>query len=155
HIFNALAAQGKQLVFASDRPPRELEGLADRLRTRFEGGLVAALHPPDRALREELYRRALAHVEPAASPELIAFLADRPAASAREIQGIANRLIAAADVAGLPLSLAIARSELEGGMAAVSAAPPLTGAADPFFLDDEKVVWDWPDVGGRAIEDLR
>jgi chromosomal replication initiation ATPase DnaA len=155
HIFNALAAQGKQLVFASDRPPRELEGLADRLRTRFEGGLVAALHPPDRALREELYRRALSHVEPTVAGDLVTFLADRPAASAREIQGVANRLVAAADVAGLPLSLALARAELEGGGAALTSAPPLTSVADPFFLDDEKVVWDWPDVGGRAIEDLR
>ena len=155
HIFNALTAQGKQLVFASDRPPRELEGLADRLRTRFEGGLVAALHPPDRALREELYRRALAHIEPAVASDLVTFLADRPVASAREIHGVANRLVAAADVTGLPLSLAMARGELEGGSASVSAAPQLTSVADPFFLDDEKVVWDWPDVGGRAIEELR
>ena len=155
HIFNQLAGQGKQLVFASDRPPRELDGLADRLRTRFEGGLVAALHPPDRALREELFRRALAHAELDGAPELFSFLADRAAASAREVHGTANRLIAAADVSGVPLSLAVARAELDGTRVTSAAPARLAGAADPFFLDDEKLVWDWPDVSGRAIEELR
>jgi chromosomal replication initiator protein len=155
HIFNTLVSQGKQLVFASDRPPRELEGLADRLRTRFEGGLVAALHPPDRALRGELYARAFANAEPPVPPEVIGYLADRPAASAREIQGTANRLLAAAELAGVPLSVSLARTELEGAPAVGGAPAHVAGAAEPFFLDDEKVVWDWPDVGGRAIEELR
>jgi chromosomal replication initiation ATPase DnaA len=155
HIFNALVNQGKQLVFTSDRPPRELDGLAERLRTRFEGGLVAALHPPDRALRGELYTRALAHAEPPVAAEVVAYLADRPAASAREIQGTANRLLAAAEMAGVPLSVSFARTELEGSAAASGPPAHVAGAADPYFLDDEKVVWDWPDVGGRAIEELR
>jgi chromosomal replication initiation ATPase DnaA len=155
HIFNQLAGEGKQLVFASDRSPRELEELADRLRTRFEGGLVAALHPPDRALREELFRRALAHAEVEGAPELVAFLADRAAASAREVHGTANRLLAAADVAGVPLSMALARAELDGARVAAAAPAQLVGVSDPYFLDDEKVVWEWPDVGGRAIEELR
>ena len=100
HIFNMLAMQGKQLVFTSDRPPRELDGLADRLRTRFEGGLVAAVHPPDRALREELYRRAFAHAGVAVPDDVLAYLADRAVASAREVQGTANRVIATAEAAG-------------------------------------------------------
>ncbi|HEY0971354.1 MAG TPA: DnaA/Hda family protein [Gemmatimonadales bacterium] len=155
HIFNALVNQGKQIVFTSDRPPRELEGLADRLRTRFEGGLVAALHPPDRALRGELYARAFAHAETTVATEVISYLADRPAASAREIQGTANRLLAAAEMAGVPLSVSFVRSELDGSVAAGAPPAHVSGVTDPFFLDDEKVVWDWPDVGGRAIEELR
>jgi chromosomal replication initiation ATPase DnaA len=155
HIFNALVAQGKQLVFASDRPPRELDELADRLRTRFEGGLVAQLHPPDRALRAELYRRAFTHTGSAVAPEVVAYLADRAVASVREIQGTANRLLTAAEVSGAALSVSLARTELEGGVSPAVAPTHVAGAADPFFLDDEKIVWDWPDVGGRAIEELR
>jgi chromosomal replication initiator protein len=155
HLYNPLAGLGKQMVCTRDGPPRELDGLVDRLRTRFEGGLVAALHPPDRALREELFRRALAHAEVDGAPELFSFLADRAVASAREVHGTANRLLAAADVTGVPLSLAVARAELDGARVATAAPARLAGATDPFFLDDEKVVWDWPDVSGRAIEELR
>lgn len=155
HIFNALASAGRQLVFTSDRPPRELDELADRLRTRFEGGLVAQLHPPDRALRAELYRRAFDQTGASVPPEVVAYLADRAAGSVREILGTANRLVTAAEVAGIALSVSLARTELEGGVSPAVAPTHVAGAADPFFLDDEKVVWDWPDVGGRAIEELR
>ena len=74
----------------------------------------------------------------------------------REIIGTVNRLVAAAELAGVHVGLELARAELEGAGSAPAAAPTGLGAAvDAFFLDDEKVVWDWPDVGGRAIEELR
>ena len=154
HVFNALVGEGKQLVFTSDRPPKEMPELEDRLRSRFEGGLVVEIQPPDRELRERLYARFLeAHAPESA---LLAFLADRPSASVREIIGIVHRLVAAAELAGVPLALDLARAELEGVGAAPASAPAAMGAdVDAFFLDDEKVVWDWPDVSGRAIEEVR
>ncbi|HVE78802.1 MAG TPA: DnaA/Hda family protein [Gemmatimonadaceae bacterium] len=156
HVFNELHAQGKQIVFTSDRPPKELEGLEERLRSRFEGGLVVALSKPDRPLREKLFARYLSQVEPPPEDGLLEYLADRTAASVREIIGTVHRLAAAADVAGVTLTVALARAELEGAGTAPAAAPASTSApVDSFFLDDEKVVWDWPDVSGRAIEELR
>ncbi|HEY2856208.1 MAG TPA: DnaA/Hda family protein [Gemmatimonadaceae bacterium] len=158
HVFNALHAEGKQLVFCSDRPPRELDGLEDRLRSRFEGGLVVEMQSPDRALREKLYARYLAATEHSTGPELLSYLAERPAASVREIIGTVNRLIAAADVAGAPLTLAVARAELEPELSAVArpAAPvAVRAAADTFFLDDEKVVWEWSDPSARMMEELK
>jgi len=158
HVFNALHAEGKQLVFCSDRPPRELDGLEDRLRSRFEGGLVVEMQSPDRALREKLYARYLAATEHDTGPDLLAYLAERPAASVREIIGTVNRLVAAADVSGAPLTLAVARAELDPE--ATSASRPSTplavrAAADTFFLDDEKVVWDWSDASARMMEELK
>ena len=50
HVFNDMYDQGKQVVLSSDRPPKELEDLEERLRSRFEGGLVVAIQPPDRGL---------------------------------------------------------------------------------------------------------
>jgi chromosomal replication initiation ATPase DnaA len=156
HVFNELHAQGKQIVLTSDRPPKELEGLEERLRSRFEGGLVAALNKPDRPLREKLYARYLAQLEPPPEDGLLEYLADRTAASVREIIGTVHRLAAAADVAGVSLTVALARAELEGAGTAPAPAPASTHArVDAFFLDDEKVVWDWPDIAGRAIEELR
>ena len=155
NIFNVLHADGKQIVLTSDREPKELEGLEERLRSRFEGGLVAGILAPDRTLREKLYARYLSLVDPPPEDGLLEYLSDRPAASVREIIGTVNRLVAAADVAGVPLGVQLARTELEGVGAVPAAAPVNARAVDPLFLDDEKVVWDWPDVAGRAIEEWR
>ena len=155
HVFNALYKEGKQIIFTSDREPKELDGLEERLRSRFEGGLVAAIQPPDRELREKLYARYLSLVEPPPDDDLLPYLSDRPAASVREIIGTVNRLVAAADVAGVPLGMELARTELEGVGSAPAQAPANARAVDAFFLDNEKVVWDWPDVSGRAIEEWR
>ena len=155
HVFNTLYGDGKQIVLTSDRAPRELEQLESRLRSRFEGGLVVELGPPDRVLRQKLYARYLADVSPAPEAGLVDYLAERPAASVREIIGTVNRLLSAADVAGTGLTLAVARAELEGAGAAPKPAPQAMSGADHFFLDDEKVVWDWPDLVGRVIEEYR
>lgn len=155
HVFNVLHTEGKQIVLTSDRGPKELESLEERLRSRFEGGLVVGISPPDHALREKLYARYLSMVEPPAEDGLLAYLSDRPAASVREIIGTVNRLVAAADVAGVTLGVELARTELEGIGSAPAPAPVNARAMDAFFLDDEKVVWDWPDVTGRTIEEWR
>jgi chromosomal replication initiator protein len=158
HVFNALYASGRQIVLVADRPPRELADLEARLRSRFEGGLVVELGPPDRALREKLYARFLSDEDPQPEPELFAYLAERPVESVREIAGLVNRLRMAADVENVMISLALAKREFEGaGVQPVAAPTPrsVPVGVDVFFLDDEKVVWDWPDVTGRVVEDLR
>jgi chromosomal replication initiator protein len=156
HVFNALHNEGKQLVFASDRPPRQLEGLEERLRSRFEGGLVVEMLVPDRALRLKLYALYLQDVETPEREPLLNYLADRPVSSVREIFGIVNRLVAAADIAAMPLLLNVAKMELEGGTPAPTAPESKgTGAGDAFFLDDEKIVWHLADLGARLIEDPR
>jgi chromosomal replication initiation ATPase DnaA len=154
HVFNALVAEGKQLVFTSDRAPKEMPELEERLRSRFEGGLVVEIQAPDRQLRERLYARYLENHAPESA--LLAFLAERPASSVREIIGTVHRLVAAADLAGVHVGLDLARAELEAAGSAPAVAPTAVGGdVDAWFLDDEKVVWDWPDVGGRAIEEVR
>jgi chromosomal replication initiation ATPase DnaA len=156
HVFNHFHSAGKQLVFASDVAPKYIEGLEERLRSRFEGGLVTELSAPDRTLREKLFGRFLADARVAATPELLSYLAERSAASVRELIGTVHRLCAAAESAGAPLSLPIARKTLEPASAGATA-PPSTvrQAADVFFLDDEKIVWEWPEAGGRLVEELR
>jgi chromosomal replication initiator protein len=155
HVFNHFHSAGKQLVLVSDVPPKAIEGLEERLRSRFEGGLVAELEAPDRALREKLFARYLADAGEV-DPALLQYLAERPVSSARELIGVVHRLQALAEAKGEGLTLALARQELESAGAPVQA-PPATvrQAADVFFLDDEKIVWEWPDVAGRLVEELR
>jgi chromosomal replication initiator protein len=153
HVFNSLHSDGKQLVFASDRQPRQLDGLEERLRSRFEGGLVVEMQAPDRTLREKLYAHYLNDVEMPDRNELIAYLSERQVTSVREVIGIVHRVVAAADIAGAPLTVAVARQELDPG--ATSHGAPDVRSADSFFLDDEKLVWHLPDIAARLIEEPR
>ena len=156
HVFNHFHAAGKQLVFASDVPPKQIEGLEERLRSRFEGGLVAELNVPDRTLREKLFGRFLADARVPTTPELLAYLAERSAASVRELIGTVHRILAAAETSGGPVTLPLAKQTLEPAVGAAPSAPPtVRQAADVFFLDDEKIVWEWPDAAGRLVEELR
>ena len=156
HIFNSLFYNGRQIVFASEHAPKAIEGLEERLRSRFEGGLVVEIQAPDHALREKLYARYLADVGERLDRPLIDFLASRSVASVAEMRGIVDRLMKAADVVGVPLNASFARKELEGGATAPAPSKQSNGRdADPFFLDEEKILWDWPDVTGRAIEEFR
>ncbi len=157
-VFNALIEEGKQIILSSDRMPSEIPDLAARLRSRFEGGLIAPIAPPDRSLREKLASRFLAAMGRSASSELLDVVCDSPVQSVRELIGMVNRLAAAADALGAPLDAALARDELGLAGAEVASAAPQGAAAsagDPTFLDRERVVWEWTDIGGRLIEELR
>jgi len=155
HVFNALYAEGKQLVIVSDRPPRELTGLEDRLRSRFEGGLVVNMQSPDRALRERLYAKFLNDLGVDVPAEIISYLSDREASSVRAMIGTANRLVASSEVKGVPLPMRFVREELEPYSADTPRVASAEEGIDTFFLDREKVIWSWPDVSSRMIEDPR
>ncbi len=158
HLFNHLYDRGSQIVLTSDRAPRAIVGLADRLRSRFEGGLVAAIQAPDRTLRERLTTRWLLEAGQAPEQGLVALLADREVGSVRELGGLITRLVAVADVAGRPLTLEMAQRELgvaRTDVSVFSARTHMPGLVDDFFLDREKVIWEWPDLGGRLIEEYR
>ena len=151
HVFNSLYSEGRQLVFASDRPPAQLDGLEERLRSRFEGGLVVEIQQPDAALRIRLYEHYLTDAQSPHPAELAKFLGTRPAASVREVIGVVNRLVAAAQIAQKPLTVELAKAELEAPAPTMHV--PDVQSADMFFLDDEKIVWHMPDIGPRLIEE--
>jgi chromosomal replication initiator protein len=156
-LFNTLVAEGKQVVLTSDRTPAEIPDLEARLRSRFEGGLVVQIQSPDRQLRERLFARYLEHAGRAAPPDLLNALAEPSVQSVREIIGVVNRLGAVADASGAPLSAQMVRAELgmPTPLAGVPAVQQSRGTRDASFLDAEKVVWEWPDVTARLIEELR
>lgn len=153
-LFNAIVGAGKQVVLTSDRPPSEIPDLEARLRSRFEGGLVVQIQVPDRTLRLRLFARYLADAGRAADEALLDVLAEQPVKSVREIIGVVNRLGAAADASREPLSLQLARTEL--GLATPYAGVLAVGRARAgASYDPEKLVWEWPDVTARLIEELR
>lgn len=162
HLINDLLNAGKQVVMTSERAPRDLQGFDDRIRSAFETGLVVELAPPDAALTEQLYRRFLDGVPAGRLDPLARYLASRPVGSVSDIIETVQRLTAAADAVSTAVTVEMARREFDGPEPGplimptpVRAMPAVSGIADVFFLDHEKVVWEWRDVPSRAIEELR
>ena len=159
NLFNAFADAGRQLAFTADKVPAQLAGLEPRLTTRFEGGLVVELTAPDRPMRAEMARRLLAARGVTAEDDVVQYLAARPADSARAVQGLVNRALSRMDPASEALTVETARLAIEGRPPRASQAQAVS-ATVPSGLDAalgsrEKVVWDWPNVGERLVEEMR
>lgn len=159
-LFNLLLESGRQLAFTSALPLMELEGIEPRLLTRFEGGLVIDLPVPDRDVRLVLVERVLRDKLGDADPELMAYLAGRPAESARAVQGLVQRVVNAAETRQSNLSVSLAREVLEGAPAKQPRRPVTrtSGVIAPTgggIRSREKTVWDWPDLADRIVEDWR
>ncbi|MGI5936775.1 MAG: chromosomal replication initiator protein DnaA [Oscillospiraceae bacterium] len=94
HTFNTLYEAGKQIVITSDRPPMEMSKLEDRLRTRFEGGLMADVQPPDFETRMAITRNKAAQLGLILSDEVVEYIAENITANIRQIEGVVKRLTA-------------------------------------------------------------
>jgi chromosomal replication initiator protein len=159
-LYNLMAESGRQMVFTSAVLPQLLEGVEPRLRTRLEAGLVVELSAPDREVREAIVRRLLREKGVEADGEVVVYLAGRPIESVRALQGLVQRVLAAADAAQARISAGLARQVLEGSPAAParrSSAVRTSGLLSPTgaLRSREKMVWDWPDIADRLIEDPR
>lgn len=94
HTFNNIYEAGHQIVITSDRPPLEMSLLDDRLRTRFEGGLMADIQPPDLETRMAITRNKAAQLGLILSDEAVSYIADNITANIRQIEGVIKRLTA-------------------------------------------------------------
>ena len=113
HTFNTLHASGRQLVLSSDRAPREIPELADRLRSRFEWGLLVDVQPPDIETRIAiLHKRVAADHVRITDPELLPAIARRVPTNIRELEGALTRVLAYASLTGRPASAALVRETL-------------------------------------------
>jgi chromosomal replication initiator protein len=114
HTFNALHDGGRQVVLTSDRPPRDLEALEDRLRERFQAGLVADIKPPDIATRLAILRKRAQHdrVE-LADEQALEEIAARISSNVRALEGALIRIVAFSSLTRRPLTTELAREVLD------------------------------------------
>ncbi len=104
HTFNTLHGQDKQIVISSDRPPKALITLEERLRSRFEWGLTADLQPPDYETRMAILRSKAERAGRKVPGEIIEVIARRVQSNIRELEGALTRVVAFVDLSGLPLT---------------------------------------------------
>ncbi|MFC6019133.1 chromosomal replication initiator protein DnaA [Plantactinospora solaniradicis] len=145
HTFNTLHNANKQIVITSDRKPKDLATLEDRLRTRFEWGLLADIQPPDLETRIAILQKKAAQERLFAPPDVLEFIASRISNSIRELEGALIRVTAFASLTRSPVELSLAEEVLrdfipDGSGPEITADQIMVATADYF---------------GVSLEDLR
>ncbi len=112
HTFNELSAQNKQIVLSSDRPPKEIATLEERLRTRFEGGMIADIQPPDPETKLAILRRKAIDRKCPIPDEVLEFLARDSGHDVRTLEGRLTKVIFASKLHEEPITLDLAKKAL-------------------------------------------
>ena len=114
HTFNALHDAQKQIVVTSDALPKEIPTLEERLRSRFEWGLIADIQPPDLEMKVAIIRKKAAAEKAEVPNDVALFIAGTVKSNVRELEGRLNRVMAFSSLTGRPLSVELARETLQG-----------------------------------------
>ncbi len=109
HTFNALTDAGKQIVLSSDRPPKEMMTLEERVRTRFESGLIADIQPPNLETRMAIIKRKSDDLDIILSDEVITYIAENIKKNIRQLEGAVKKIKAYQDVEGSKPNIGIAK----------------------------------------------
>lgn len=146
HTFNTLHNANKQIVLSSDRPPKQLVTLEDRLRNRFEWGLITDVQPPELETRIAILRKKAVQEQLNAPPEVLEFIASRISRNIRELEGALIRVTAFASLNRQPVDLGLTEIVLKdlipGGE---DSAPEITSTA---------IMGATADYFGLTVEDL-
>ena len=145
HTFNTLHNANKQIVISSDRSPRQLATLEDRMRTRFEWGLLADIQPPDLETRIAILQKKAAQERMYAPDDVLEFIASRVSNSIRELEGALIRVTAFASLTRSVVQLSLAEEVLRDFM---------PDGAGPEITADQIMV-STADYFGVSLEDLR
>ena len=113
HTFNVLHSAGKQIILSSDKPPKEMDTLDERFRSRFEWGLIADIQPPDYETRVAILRKNAESCDRPIDEEIITYIATNIKSNIRELEGAFNKIIAFARLNKVDLTLPLAEEALK------------------------------------------
>jgi chromosomal replication initiator protein len=144
HTFNTLHESSKQIVICSDRPPKAIVSLAERLRSRFEWGLIADIQPPNLETRVAILRAKASMMGRRVPDDVVTFLASRVQSNIRELEGSFNRLFAFSQLHNQPLTIDMAKASLanittDAHQRRVSIAEVLEAVADYYRMSAEDI----------------
>ncbi|GHV29198.1 chromosomal replication initiator protein DnaA [Clostridia bacterium] len=145
HTFNELYQAGRQIVLTSDRPPKEIRTLEDRLRTRFEWGLIADIQPPDFETRVAIIRRKAEVLEIKIPDDVAEYIANRIKNNIRQLEGAVKKLKAYRTLAGTVPSVAIAQTITKD----------ILTEEQPLELTFEKIISEVGRTFGATASDLK
>lgn len=145
YTFNGLYEAHKQIVLTSDRPPLDMANLEERIRTRFEGGLIADIQPPDTELRMAIFKSKAEAMKIDLSVEVLSYIAENVKSNVRQIEGVIKRLGAYNYISGSPITVDKAREILKG-VISDSVSPSVTA---------EKIIENISKRYGVSIDDIK
>ncbi len=122
HTFNELVSKGKQIIITSDHPPKELTELEERLRTRFAGGLLFDILPPDFETKIAILKRKAFDKKCIVPDDVLSFLAQDSGDDVRTLEGRLNKVILASRLHEVPITVAFARSALNEAVSEIGRA---------------------------------
>ena len=129
HTFNTLYEEHKQIILTSDRPPKDIQTLEERLKTRFEWGLIADIQPPDLELRIAIIKKKAEQISIELPEDVLSFLAENLRSNIRQIEGAIKKLSAKSFLSGQEITMEMAKNCLS----------ELLGGAEPINITVDKV----------------
>ncbi len=130
HTFNTLYEERKQIILSSDRPPKDIPTLEERLKTRFEWGLLADIQPPDLELRIAIIKKKAEQVSIDIPDDVLTFLAENLRSNIRQIEGAVKKFSALSFLEGKRISMDLAKSYIS---ALIGGAQPVNVTVDKIF----------------------
>ncbi len=143
HTFNALHGQDKQIVLSSDRPPKALVTLEERLRSRFDWGLTADIQQPDFETRLAILRFNSERANRSIDPALLEVIARRVQTNIRELEGALTRVLAYSDLSGAPLDANLVETALADMLPrgdGLTAEQIIRSVANQFHIKEEQLL---------------
>lgn len=113
HTFNTLHSAGKQIILSSDKPPKDMETLEERLRSRFEWGLIADIQPPDYETRMAILQKNAENYNKEIDDEVLSYIADNVKSNIRELEGALNKIMAFSKLNKVDINLEYAEEALK------------------------------------------
>ncbi|MDD6044179.1 MAG: chromosomal replication initiator protein DnaA [Clostridia bacterium] len=113
NTFNSLHTSGKQIIISSDKPPKEIPALEDRLRSRFEGGLITDIQPPDYETRIAILQKKAAQESIVVDEKVLSLIASKVNANIRQLEGAFTRVVAFSRLTGTPVDVKMAETALK------------------------------------------
>ena len=145
HTFNALYEDHKQIILTSDRPPKDIKTLEDRLKSRFEWGITADIQPPDPDLRAAIIKKKAEQMNIQLSPEVVNFLAENLKSNIRQVEGAIKKLGALSLLTGEPITIELAKDSI---------ADLMTGG-EPVSVTIDRILEKVAKKYGLSVEDIK